>query len=57
LAHGTVVRASRGHRIIRLPISEDSHTLAVDDPAVFRRLLDKAFGATPKLFPPGFARG
>jgi len=57
MADGTVARSSRAHRTICLPISEDSYTLAVDDPAAFRRLLDEGFLAPPELFPPGFGRG
>ena len=57
MADGTVTRSSRGRRTIRLPISEDAYTHAVDDPAAFRRLLDEGFRAAPELFPPGFARG
>ena len=57
MADGTVARSSREHRTICLPISEDSYTLAVDDPAAFRRLLDEGFRETPELVPPGFDRG
>ena len=57
MADGTVARSSRMHRTICLPISEDSYTIAVRDPAAFRRLLDEGFRAAPELFPPGFDRG
>jgi hypothetical protein len=57
MAEGSATRASRGHRTICLPVSEDAYAQAVNDPARFRRLLDDCFRRTPELFPPSFARG
>ncbi len=57
MAEGSATRASRGHRTICLPVSEDVYAQAVNDPAEFRRLLDEGFRTTPELFPANFARG
>ena len=57
MAEGSATRASRGHRTICLPVSEDAYAQAVNDPAEFRRLLDEGFRTTPELFPANFARG
>src|SRR5436309_10503846 len=49
-------RASRGHRTICLPITEDAYSLIIDDPRAFRRTLDDAFREAPELFPTDFTR-
>ena len=48
-------RASRGHRTICLPITEDAYSRIIDDPRAFRGTLDDGFPAAPELFPTDFA--
>jgi hypothetical protein len=57
LAEGSATRASRRHRTLCWPVSEDASAHAVNDPAQSRRLLVEGFRTTPELFPANFARG
>jgi len=57
MAKGSATQASRGHRTICLPVSEDAYTQAINDPTRFRQLLDESFRKMPELFPANFARG
>ena len=57
MANGNATRASRGHRTIYVPISEEHYAQIVNDPQQFRRMLDECFRQTPELFPKNFAQG
>jgi hypothetical protein len=57
MAERPATRASRGHRTICLPITEDAYLRIINDPQEFRRALDSAFKQAPELFPNDFARG
>jgi hypothetical protein len=50
-------QASRGHRTLCLPITEESYRQIVRVPAAFRRTLDDCFRRNPELFPANFAQG
>ena len=54
MAEGCATRASRGHRTICLPISEEAYARIIDDPAQFRRTIDDFYRRAPELFPPNF---
>jgi hypothetical protein len=57
MAEGSATRSPRGHRTICLPVSEDAYAHAVNDPDMFRGMLDEGFRRAPELFPPNFVRG
>src|SRR5918996_3793182 len=46
-----------GCSTICLPISKADYLQVIDDPPAFRRWLDRAFAASPELFPEAFAQG
>jgi hypothetical protein len=48
---------ARSCSTVCLPIDQDSYQKLVDDPALFRSWLDRAFKDTPELFPEAFAQG
>jgi hypothetical protein len=54
---GLATNVSRGHRTICLPIDETLYQSVIDDPAEFRRMLDRCSRLMPELFPRGLARG
>ena len=47
MANGIATRSSCGHRSICLPVPEDAHLRAANDPAKFRHLLDDGFRRAP----------
>src|SRR5262245_26196452 len=47
----------RGCSTICLPIGKDDYLALIDNPTLFRRCLDRAFGENPELFPPAFCQG
>jgi hypothetical protein len=47
----------RGQKTICIPCSQQQYEQVVDDPELFRRLLDRQIEATPELFPPQIRRG
>src|SRR5512135_1564085 len=57
MAEGLATRASRGHRTICLPITEDAYLRIVEDPRQFRGVIDEWYRRMPELFPPNFAMG
>src|SRR4051812_43659996 len=57
MAEAIATGSSRGHRTICLPIAEEAHSHAVEDPAAFRRWIDDSLRETPELFPADFAQG
>jgi hypothetical protein len=57
MAELLATRASRGHRTISLPISEQAYLRIVNDPGEFRRAIDDRFRQAPELFPANFADG
>jgi hypothetical protein len=57
MAESLATRASRGHRTLCLPISEEAYSQTVNDPGEFRRTIDDCFRRAPELFPPDFGRG
>ncbi len=57
MAELLATRASRGHRTLCLPITEEAYRRIVGDPGEFRRAIDDCFRQRPELFPASFARG
>jgi hypothetical protein len=57
MAQRPATRASRGHRTICLPITEDAYRQIINVPQEFRRALDRSFRQAPELFPNDFASG
>ena len=47
----------RGQKTLCIPCSPQEYERVVDDPELFRRLLDPQIEATPELFPPEIRRG
>ena len=57
MTESLATRASRGHRILCMPIAEEVYRRIVAVPAEFRRELDDCFRRMPELFPANFAEG
>jgi hypothetical protein len=57
MADGTATRSARLHRTICLPVPEDTYHNVVNDPRLFRNLIDEGFQRNPELFPKAFADG
>ena len=47
----------RGQKTICIPCSQQEYERIADDPARFRKFLDRLIEATPELFPPEIHRG
>lgn len=48
---------TRGCSTICLPLGKDDYLALIDSPQQFRSWLDRSFGESPELFPPGFGQG
>lgn len=48
---------TRGSKTICIPCSQQDYERIVDDPARFRKFLDRQIEAPPELFPPEIHRG
>ena len=47
----------RGHKTIGLPCPQEQDERIVENPQLFRELLDQQIEANPELFPPEIQRG
>ena len=57
MANGLAAASCGSIRTICLAIGEEEYREAADDPARFRRLIDRCYQQTPELFPQHFGKG